>query len=52
MLSTTKYSATVKNGLEHIKDIVDYVSKANNNEAAVSEIIKEFVFKQEDVNNE
>ena len=52
MLSTTKDSATVKNGLEHIKDIVDYVSKANNNEAAVSEIIKEFVFKQEDVNNE
>ena len=52
MLSTTKYSATGKNGLEHIKDIVDYVSKANNNEAAVSEIIKEFVFKQEDVNNE
>lgn len=52
MLSTTKYSATVKNGLEHIKDIVDYVSKANNNEAAVSEIIIEFVFKQEDVNNE
>lgn len=51
-LSTTKYSATVKNGLEHIKDIVDYVSKANNNEAAVSEIIIEFVFKQEDVNNE
>lgn len=52
MLSTTKYSATVMNGLEHIKDMVDYVSKASNNEAAVSEIIKEFIFKQEDMNNE
>ena len=52
MLSTTKYSATVMNGLERIKDMVDYVSKASNNEAAVSEIIKEFIFKQEDMNNE
>ena len=45
-----RFSSDAK--LETVKDIVDYVSKANNNEAAVSEIIKEFVFKQEDVNNE
>lgn len=53
MLKVTRYSATVKNGLDDVKQIADYVASADNDNDAVAEIIDKFIFEnKEDITNE
>ena len=53
MLKVTKYSATVKNGLEDIKKMVNFVASGDNDHDGVAEIIYKFIFEnKEDITSE